>query len=204
MKVRKIPFDRHECQFTFYLSNEDDSVLVLSGVQEPSTGQSQLSDAQEFVEQWSLQNTVFDIRVKPFKENNVYFGYSNRTHSGVKMTLELDRRYGYFLIYFFFPSLLVIFLTYAGFWLDKTAVPARVSIGITPILITLNLVSKANFNVPATSELTWMSLFFLGIFVFTSFGMLEYGILNFCNTFYVGRRKEINDNINKLRKREEK
>lgn len=133
----------------------------------------------EKVNQWSLSNVIFDITMQDIIQNNIYLEYSNTTHSGVKMVLEFRRKSTFFLIYYFVPSILVIFLTYAGFWLDKASVPARVSIGITPILITLNLSANYNSNLTTTSEITWQIQFFWGIFAFTAFGMIEYGILNF-------------------------
>lgn len=133
----------------------------------------------ENIHQYRLSSSVFEIELAQANKNNVYFDYSDRTHSGVIYILQFARKPGFFLISYLIPALLIIFLTYAGFWLDKAAIPARVSIGITPILITANLIARANANVPSLSYTTWQSMFFLGILIFTAFGMIEYGILNF-------------------------
>jgi hypothetical protein len=137
------------------------------------------SQDNEIVDKYRIYTSLFDISLAEPVLNNMYFEYSNETHSGSKYSLTLTRNPGFFLISYFIPALLIIFLTYAAFWLDKMSIPARVSIGITPILITVNLLARANAKIPNVSYLTWQATFFIGILIFTAFGLVEYGIVNF-------------------------
>jgi len=70
--------------------------------------------------------------------------------------------------------------------------------------MTTSLVARANAGLPNVSYLTWQSIFFMGILLFTAFAMVEYAFVNFCSVFYIQRRKMINEHINKLRKKSEK
>jgi len=144
---------------------------------------------------------VFDISLDSLNAQNIYFDFSGKTHSGTKYILNFTRKPGFFLISYLIPCMLVIFLTYSSFWLDKASVPARVSIGITPVLICASLIARANSNVPNISYTTWMSMFFSGILVFTSIGMINYGLVSCSLIFYLERRKNINANIDKLKKK---
>lgn len=178
MDLEMLPFDENECPFTFYVGNENIDTVVLNEI---TIVNSKLDASQdsEIVDKYRIYTSLFEITLAEPVLNNMYFEYSNETHSGSKYSLTLTRNPGFFLISYFIPALLIIFLTYAAFWLDKMSIPARVSIGITPILITVNLLARANAKIPNVSYLTWQATFFIGILIFTAFGLVEYGIVNF-------------------------
>jgi hypothetical protein len=199
MNLEMLPFDYHDCPFTMYVGNENTDTVILNEITPTTDTILEASEDYEIVNQFRLYTSLFSLTLATPTINNMHFEYSNETHSGTKYVVSLDRNPGFFLISYLIPALLIIFLSYAAFWLDRMSIPARVSIGITPILITVNLMARANANTPNVSYMTWQATFFIGILSFTSFGMIEYGITNFCNTFYVARRKEINDTINKLK-----
>ena len=177
MDFVKVPFDSHDCPFNIYISSEDKEAVVLNKIPdaEPKTNK---SEDTFYVEQNILKRRIYRSSISGEK-SNIYFDYSDSFHSGIKYIIHLQREIEFFFIYYFIPSLLVVFLTYAGFWIDKAAIPARVSIGITPISITVNLVSGATLVYGSSSELSWQIQFMVGIILFTAFGMIEYGILNF-------------------------
>lgn len=206
MDLDKMPFDKHHCPFTFYVGNEDVNTVKMLETEDATILVEDFSSGEvDIIEQFRISNTLFHLQLEDSFENNIYFDYSGQTHSGTRYLLKLERQPGFFLISYLIPSLLIIFcLTYASFWLDKAAVPARVSIGVTPILMTVNLIARANAGIANISYLTWQSMFFLGILVFTAFGMVEYGAINYTFTFYVTRRKLINELIGKLKKSEAK
>jgi hypothetical protein len=200
MNLEMLPFDYHDCPFTMYVGNENIDTVILNEITTTTTDTIlDVSEDYEIVNQFRLYTSLFGLTLANPTINNMHFEYSNETHSGNKYVVSLNRNPGFFLISYLIPSLLIIFLSYAALWLDRMAIPARVSIGITPILITVNLMARANANSPNVSYMTWQATFFIGILSFTSFGMIEYGIINYCNTFYVARRKEINDTISKLK-----
>ena len=57
------------------------------------------------------------------------------SYSGVEFNFYIERRWDFFLIYYIFPSLLFVFISYTSFFINKEAAPARVAIGIISILI---------------------------------------------------------------------
>ena len=65
--------------------------------------------------------------------------------------LYLERPIGYFIWEFYMPASLIVFISFTSFWLDRTATPARVSLGVTTVLTMTTLFSSANTNLPHTS-----------------------------------------------------
>lgn len=84
-------------------------------------------------------------------------------------------------------------MTYCSFWIDKNAVPARVGLSITVILITINFNKGVNLILPPVDDSIWLLDYFNGILVFSIVSMFEYVFLNYC-TFIV---KQHTDEVNK-------
>ncbi|XP_014666256.1 PREDICTED: LOW QUALITY PROTEIN: glutamate-gated chloride channel-like [Priapulus caudatus] len=55
-------------------------------------------------------------------------------YSCIKGTLELTRQFSYYLLQLYIPSYMLVIVSWVSFWLDKEAVPARVSLGVTTLL----------------------------------------------------------------------
>jgi hypothetical protein len=164
MNLEMLPFDYHDCPFTIYVGNENTDNVILRDITTSAAGTIlEVSEDYEIVNQFRLYTSLFDLTLAHPTVNNMHFEFSNETHSGNKYVVTLTRNPGFFLISYFIPALLIIFLVYAAFWLDRMSIPARVSIGITPILITVNLMARANASTPNVSYMTWQATFFIGL-----------------------------------------
>ena len=64
--------------------------------------------------------------------------------SCVNFTLGFDRQFGYYLIQVYVPSILIVMLSWVSFWLDPSAVPARISLGILTLLAMTNQMSATS------------------------------------------------------------
>ena len=120
------------------------------------------------------------------------------TTSGLLYTLHLKREPAFFWVFYIVPSILFVMLSYSSFWIDKTAVPARVGLGITTTLITLNMMVSTHKYLSQINYITWMNSFLNGILVFTAVSMIQFGALNFCSTCYSEMRKEIDHHIDNM------
>ena len=49
------------------------------------------------------------------------------------------------------PATFIVFMSFTSLWLDRNAVPARVSLGVTTVLTTTTLMSSAKVDLPHTS-----------------------------------------------------
>ena len=122
----------------------------------------------------------------------------DETTSGLLYTLHLKREPTFFWVFYILPAILFVMLSYSSFWIDKTAVPARVGLRITTTLITLNMMVSTHKYLPQINYITWMNSFLNGILVFTVVSMIQFGALNFCSTSYAEMRKEIDNQIDMM------
>ncbi|KAG7225168.1 hypothetical protein INR49_014726, partial [Caranx melampygus] len=85
------------------------------------------------------------------------------TQSGeyVIMTIffDLSRRMGYFTIQTYIPCSMIVVLSWVSFWINKDAVPARTSLGITTVLTMTTLSTISRKSLPKVSYVTAMDLF---------------------------------------------
>ncbi|XP_061651140.1 gamma-aminobutyric acid receptor subunit gamma-1 isoform X2 [Phyllopteryx taeniolatus] len=105
------------------------------------------------------------------------------TQSGeyVIMTIffDLSRRMGYFTIQTYIPCSMIVVLSWVSFWINKDAVPARTSLGITTVLTMTTLSTISRKSLPKVSYVTAMDLFVSVCFIFTFAALMEYGTLHY-------------------------
>lgn len=69
--------------------------------------------------------------------------WKNKTgeYSCLKVDLLFKREFSYYLIQIYIPCCMLVIVSWVSFWLDQSAVPARVSLG-TNYLLTLSTISR--------------------------------------------------------------
>ncbi|XP_004629527.1 gamma-aminobutyric acid receptor subunit gamma-2 [Octodon degus] len=102
---------------------------------------------------------------------------------------DLSRRMGYFTIQTYIPCTLIVVLSWVSFWINKDAVPARTSLGITTVLTMTTLSTIARKSLPKVSYVTAMDLFVSVCFIFVFSALVEYGTLH----YFVSNRKPSKD-----------
>ena len=70
------------------------------------------------------------LKYKAYKLIERQFRLSTGLYSRLTMKLYFVRSLGYFITQIYIPSTLIVALSWVSFWLDRTAAPARVSLGI--------------------------------------------------------------------------
>ncbi|KHJ94909.1 Neurotransmitter-gated ion-channel transmembrane region, partial [Oesophagostomum dentatum] len=80
-------------------------------------------------------------------------GYAcfNGEYSCARVKLLLRREYSYYLIQLYIPCIMLVVVSWVSFWLDKDAVPARVSLGVTTLLTMTTQASGINSKLPPVS-----------------------------------------------------
>ncbi|KAK5969554.1 hypothetical protein GCK32_009128 [Trichostrongylus colubriformis] len=68
-----------------------------------------------------------------------------------RVKLLLRREYSYYLIQLYIPCIMLVVVSWVSFWLDKDAVPARVSLGVTTLLTMTTQASGINSKLPPVS-----------------------------------------------------
>ncbi|XP_031791330.1 gamma-aminobutyric acid receptor subunit gamma-2 isoform X2 [Piliocolobus tephrosceles] len=217
LQLHNFPMDEHSCPLEF--SSWSHSVAqagVCSGVisarcslcfwgsSDPSTSASRvagISDGyprEEIVYQWKRSSVeVGDTRSWRLYQFS-FVGLRNttevvKTTSGdyvvMSVYFDLSRRMGYFTIQTYIPCTLIVVLSWVSFWINKDAVPARTSLGITTVLTMTTLSTIARKSLPKVSYVTAMDLFVSVCFIFVFSALVEYGTLH----YFVSNRKPSKD-----------
>ncbi|XP_035152222.1 gamma-aminobutyric acid receptor subunit rho-2 isoform X3 [Callithrix jacchus] len=110
------------------------------------------------------------------------------------INFTLRRHIFFFLLQTYFPATLMVMLSWVSFWIDRRAVPARVSLGksisqgITTVLTMTTIITGVNASMPRVSYVKAVDIYLWVSFVFVFLSVLEYAAVNYLTT--VQERKE--------------
>ncbi|EGT52032.1 hypothetical protein CAEBREN_09255 [Caenorhabditis brenneri] len=104
---------------------------------------------------------------------------STGNYSRLTAYFSFKRNIGFYLIQIYFPSSLIVVISWVSFWLNREAVQARVAIGVTTVLTMTTLMTSTNASLPKVSYVKSLDVF-LGVCFFIVFAsLLEYAAIGY-------------------------
>jgi hypothetical protein len=88
-------------------------------------------------------------------------------------SIGVERRYSFYLWKVFLPLLLMVFLSWAVFWLEPQDLSNQVQIAVTTILTVIAFAFAISATMPRVSYLTFIDAFFLTCYVFVFIAIVE-------------------------------
>ncbi|KAF0028554.1 hypothetical protein F2P81_019641 [Scophthalmus maximus] len=82
----------------------------------------------------------------------------------------------------YFPTMLMVVLSWVSFWIDRRAVPARVSLGITTVLTMSTIITGVSSSMPQVSYVKAVDIYLWTSFLFVFLSVIEYAVVNYCTT----------------------
>ena len=76
---------------------------------------------------------------------------SGDVYDRIVLDVFLERPLGYFMWEVYMPATSIVVISWTSFWLERSAIPARVSLGVTTVLSITTLLSNSNDNLPPTA-----------------------------------------------------
>ncbi|XP_067684127.1 glycine receptor subunit alpha-2-like [Haliotis asinina] len=117
-----------------------------------------------------------DFQVVGVNTTSCSTGYATGAFPCIYAELTLRREIGFYMIQTYIPTMLIVMLSWASFWIDHEAVPARISVGLLTVLTITTQSSGALSQLPKVPYVksidVWMSTCL--IFVFASY--MEYAV----------------------------
>ena len=93
--------------------------------------------------------------------------------------LTLERQFGFYFLQTYVPSMLIVFLSWVSFWINRDAVPARITLSVTTVLtITTQSTGLNNSGVPKVSYPKALDIWLAVCTVFVFAAMMEYAFVN--------------------------
>jgi Neurotransmitter-gated ion-channel ligand binding domain/Neurotransmitter-gated ion-channel transmembrane region len=99
--------------------------------------------------------------------------YGGRRISEARFTINVERRYAFYLWKVFLPLLLMVVLSWAVFWIEARDLSNQVQIAITTILTVIAFAFAISATMPRVPYLTYIDAFFLTCYVFVFVAIVE-------------------------------
>ncbi|CAF0717919.1 unnamed protein product [Brachionus calyciflorus] len=119
------------------------------------------------------------LKYKEYKLIERQFRLSTGLYSRLTMKLYFVRSLGYFITQIYIPSTLLVALSWVSFWLDRTAAPARVSLGITTVLTMVTFIWSTNASLPKISYIKGIDVYLVCCFFMTFASVIEYAMVSY-------------------------
>ncbi|XP_039275326.1 pH-sensitive chloride channel 2-like, partial [Nilaparvata lugens] len=105
---------------------------------------------------------------------HTYYSYSS-----LVLTFVLAREFGYYLMDYYLPSVLLVILSWMTFWLEPNSIPTRVSLGTSTMLTFILLSSKPG----SRGDLSLLyfrtnDVWFIGCTAFIFLSLVEFAFVN--------------------------
>uniref|UniRef100_A0A8D2L7D1 GABA(C) receptor n=1 Tax=Varanus komodoensis TaxID=61221 RepID=A0A8D2L7D1_VARKO len=118
MDFSRFPLDTQNCSLELesYAYNEEDLMLYWKHGNESLSTDEHISLSQFFIEEFGASS-------------GLAFYSSTGWYNRLFINFALRRHIFFFVLQSYFPSMLMVMLSWVSFWIDRRAVPARVSLG---------------------------------------------------------------------------
>ena len=150
----------------------------------------------------NLQSVIFSsVNLRLQKESfhiealvtEIHSLYSSGNFSSMSTKFLLQRQLGYYILQEFIPTILIVALSWVGFWIDARSVPARVSLGITTVLAITTLMFGIQSSLPRVGHVKAIDVYLLGNFLFVFAALVEFAFICSCTKVFSLSKDEISD-----------
>ncbi|KAI7804685.1 gamma-aminobutyric acid receptor subunit rho-2a isoform X2 [Triplophysa rosa] len=182
MDFSRFPLDSQTCSLELesYAYTDEDLMLYWK------SGDESLSiDEKISLSQFLIQKFHTTSRLAFYSST----GWYNRLY----INFTLRRHIFFFLLQTYFPATLMVMLSWVSFWIDRRAVPARVSLGITTVLTMSTIITGVNASMPRVSYIKAVDIYLWVSFVFVFLSVLEYAAVNYLTTVQERRERKLRE-----------
>uniref|UniRef100_A0A8C4S8I5 GABA(C) receptor n=1 Tax=Erpetoichthys calabaricus TaxID=27687 RepID=A0A8C4S8I5_ERPCA len=170
MDFSRFPLDTQNCSLELesYAYNENDLMLYWKNGND-SLRTEEILLSQFFIEEFNPSNGLALYSST---------GWYNRLY----INFILRRHIFFFMLQTYFPTMLMVMLSWVSFWIDRRAVPARVSLGITTVLTMSTIITGVSSSMPQVSYVKAVDIYLWASFLFVFLSVIEYAAVNYLTT----------------------
>lgn len=184
-RMRRFPFDSQALEVHIHPFFNDVSIETFT-VDRKDSGFSLEQRSYSSLAQWQ----VTGVEARALSERQ----FRSFAIPEARFRIGVQRRYSFYLWKVFLPLLLMVFLSWAVFWVDPTDLSNQVQIAVTTILTVIAFAFAISATMPRVSYLTFIDAFFLTCYVFVFLAIVE------LMTVYAAHRRRGPDMGRKIRR----
>ncbi|XP_051902733.1 gamma-aminobutyric acid receptor subunit rho-3a isoform X2 [Hippocampus zosterae] len=170
MDFSSFPLDTQNCSLELesYAYNENDLMLYWKN------GNDSLRTDEIVLSQFFVEDFQPSFGLAFYSST----GWYNRLY----INFILRRHIFFFMLQTYFPTMLMVMLSWVSFWIDRRAVPARVSLGITTVLTMSTIITGVSSSMPQVSYVKAVDIYLWASFLFVFLSVIEYAAVNYFTT----------------------
>uniref|UniRef100_A0A8C7D0I2 GABA(C) receptor n=1 Tax=Oncorhynchus kisutch TaxID=8019 RepID=A0A8C7D0I2_ONCKI len=184
MDFSRFPLDSQTCtlELESYAYTDEDLMLYWKSGDESLSTDDRISLSQFLIQKFHTTSRL------AFYSST---GWYNRLY----INFTLRRHIFFFLLQTYFPATLMVMLSWVSFWIDRRAVPARVSLGITTVLTMSTIITGVNASMPRVSYIKAVDIYLWVSFVFVFLSVIEYAAVNYLSTVQERKEKKLRERL---------
>ncbi|XP_041929260.1 gamma-aminobutyric acid receptor subunit rho-2a isoform X2 [Alosa alosa] len=184
MDFSRFPLDSQTCSLELesYAYTDEDLMLYWKNGDESLSTDERISLSQFLIQKFHTTSRLA-------------FYSSTGWYNRLFINFTLRRHIFFFLLQTYFPATLMVMLSWVSFWIDRRAVPARVSLGITTVLTMSTIITGVNASMPRVSYIKAVDIYLWVSFVFVFLSVLEYAAVNYLTTVQERRDRKLRERM---------
>jgi Neurotransmitter-gated ion-channel ligand binding domain/Neurotransmitter-gated ion-channel transmembrane region len=163
-QLRRFPFDTQQLAIIMhpFISS---SHLVSFSLNDHKTWMSSELDTYSSLAQWRLET------VRP--ELGQARMYDGSESPEIRFMIQVERRSHFYVWKVFLPLILMVFLSWAVFWIEPIDLTNQVTVAVTTILTVIAFAFAISATMPRVPYLTYIDAFFLQCYIFVFLAIVE-------------------------------
>ncbi|PIO69081.1 Cation transporter family protein [Teladorsagia circumcincta] len=169
MYLHKYPMDEQKCRLLLasYAFTTDD-IIYRWEEQNPIQYHAQLNT--------SLPN----FSLAPAEVDDCTSSTTTGEYSCIQTMFTMKRMFRFYVAQIYLPSTLLVVVSWVSFWLERTAVPARVTLGVTTLLTMTTQAAAINNSLPPVSYIKAVDVWIGTCLAFIFAAVVEFAIVSYC------------------------
>ena len=166
-KLYKYPFDSQSLRIRIESSGYDASKMIFKADRIVFYRPIGSIESCVVLEDWALSQEIMT------EAGTTHSQLSDKDWPYIEIKIEADRKFGYHLWKIFLPLVLIIFISWSVFWIEKAEVSSRLSLALIGFLTAISFGFITSSGLPEIPYLTLMDYTIIGIYVFMTLTVIE-------------------------------
>ncbi|CAJ0564911.1 unnamed protein product, partial [Mesorhabditis spiculigera] len=128
----------------------------------------------------------------PININNDCTSHTNTgSYACLRMELRLKRQFSYYFLQLYFPTSMIVAVSWVSFWIDMHSTAGRVALGVTTLLTMTTMQSAINAKLPPVSYVKLVDAWLGACQMFVFGALMEYAVVSYQDSSRQAERKRI-------------